>query len=56
VGGDGGAEAGFFEGLVFVGRSLGVVVVVGAIEIGIAFVRALAGTWEQWGRSETSRK
>lgn len=33
VGGDGGAETGFFEGFVFVGRSLGV----GVIGIGIAF-------------------
>jgi len=37
VGGDGGAETGFFEGFVFVGRSLGLVVVGGFIGIGIAF-------------------
>lgn len=34
---DGGAETGFFEGFVFVGRSLLVVVVGGFIGIGIAF-------------------
>lgn len=38
MGGDGGAETGFFEGFVFVGRSLLVVVVGGGfIGIGIAF-------------------
>lgn len=37
VGGDGDAEMGFFEGFVFVGRSLLVVAVGGFIGIGIAF-------------------
>ncbi len=37
MGGDGGAETGFFEGFVFVGRSLGVLGVGGFIRIGIAF-------------------
>lgn len=37
MGGDGGVETGFFEGFVFVGRSLGVLGVGGFIGIGIAF-------------------